>query len=511
MIRCRNPKRKIIMFDSLSDKLLGVFKNLRGRGKLTEQDVKEGLRTIRVALLEADVALDAVKAFMKSVREKAVGEDVIKNVRPSEMLVKIVQDELTALMGESDTSIPYREDGKPTVILMAGLQGSGKTTTCGKLGRLLSKRDGKSVMLAAADLQRPAAIDQLKTLGKQLEIPVYSEPGSTPVVVCRNAVAEAKQQNCDVLILDTAGRLHVDDDLMHEISAIQRETSPDQVFLVCDAMTGQDAVNSAKAFHEALPLDGVILTKLDSDTRGGAAVSLRHVLGRPVKFAGVGEALDKLEEFHPERMAGRILGMGDVVSLVEKAQDAVSEEEALAMQEKLLKNRFTLEDFLKQLRTIKKMGSIKDLLGMLPGIGNAMKDLDVDDKQFVRIEAIILSMTPEERNNVELLNGSRRKRIAQGAGQTVQELNQFMNQYKMMQKLFSGFSKKQGGGLMSGMKNMMGMGKGKGMPGGGAMPPGMPDMPDMPLPQEPMDKEAKKKERQERKKKKQQRKRSRGR
>lgn len=469
------------MFDSLTEKLQGAFASLRSKGRLSEQDVKDGMRAIRVALLEADVSLEVVKSFIKTVKEKAVGQDLAENIKAGDMVVKIVQDELEAMMGEPDTSIPYREDGEPTVILMSGLQGAGKTTTVGKLALLLSRRDKKKPMLVAADLQRPAAVEQLRTLGKQINFPVYSEDNSNPIKICKNALSEAKKQDCDLILLDTAGRLHVDDELMRELRSIHTSTKPDQTLLVCDAMTGQDAVNSAKAFHESLGLDGVVLTKLDGDTRGGAALSLRHVTGRPIKFAGMGEQLDKLEEFHPGRMAGRILGMGDVVALVEKAQAHISEEDAMAQMEKMLNNQFTMDDFLKQLQMIKKMGSIKDLMGMMPGMGGAMKDLEVDDKQFQRIEAIILSMTPAERLNVDLLDGSRRRRISKGCGQTVQELNQFLKQYEMMKKMFGGLGK-GGGGLMGGMKKLMG--KAGGMMGGlgkgglGGME--LPDMGDLP-------------------------------
>lgn len=461
------------MFDQLTDKLQDAFKNLRSKGRLSEQDVKDSMRTIRVALLEADVSLDVVKSFVKTIREKATGQDLVSNIKAGDLVVKIVQDELTAMMGDADTSIPYREDGA-SVILMSGLQGSGKTTTTGKLALLLSKRDKRKPLLVAADLQRPAAVEQLKTIGKQLNIPVYADQGKTPVQVCADALDYAKENDRDLVILDTAGRLHVDDELMREIKQIYNVTKPDQTLLVCDAMTGQDAVHSAKAFHEHLKLDGVILTKLDGDTRGGAALSLRHVTGTSIKFAGIGEQMDKLEEFHPERMASRVLGMGDIVSLVEKAQDAISEEDAMAMQEKLLKNKFTMNDFLKQLQMIKKMGSIKDLMGMIPGVGQAMKGMEVDDKQFEKIEAMILSMTQEERDNADILDGSRRRRIAKGCGQTVQELNQFFNQYKMMQKMMSGLGK-GGGGMMSGMKNLFGMGKNALKGGFGGM-----DMPDLP-------------------------------
>lgn len=493
------------MFETLSDKLQGVFGRLRKSGRtLGEKDVSESLRTIRVALLEADVALEVVKSFISSIREKAVGEAVISSVRPGEQIVKIVQDELEALMGESDTSIPYRNDGRPTVILMSGLQGSGKTTTCGKLALLLSRRDKRKPLLVAADLQRPAAVQQLKTIGKQLGVPVFSQDNQKPVQVCEAALAHAKANGLDLVILDTAGRLHIDEELMREIRAIHKVTSPDQTYLVCDAMTGQDAVQSARSFHETLPLDGVILTKLDGDTRGGAALSLRHVTGRPIKFAGMGEQLDKLEEFHPKRMAGRILGMGDVVSLVEKAQEAISEKEALELQDKLLKNQFTLHDFLNQLQMVKKMGSIKDLIGMLPGIGNAVKDMDIDEKQFSRVEALIQSMTPAERQKPDLLDGSRRKRISAGAGQHVQALNQFMDQYRGMQKMMAGMNKK--GGIFSGMKNLFGKGAMKDLAGPAE---GKGDIPMTPSP--PMDQASRKLQKQLRRDLKAKRRRSRGR
>jgi signal recognition particle subunit SRP54 len=452
------------MFDNLTEKLTETFSKLRSKGRLTEQDVKDSMRTIRVALLEADVSLLVVKEFVKTIKAKATGHDLQANINAGDLVVKIVQDELEAMMGVSDTSIPYKEDGI-TVILMSGLQGAGKTTTCGKLALLLSKRDKRKPLLVAADLKRPAAVEQLQTIGKQLNFPVYAEKDSSPLNVCENALEYAKKEGRDLVILDTAGRLHVDDDLMREIKSIYKATQPDQTYLVCDAMTGQDAVHSASAFHEQLNLDGVILTKLDGDTRGGAALSLRHVTGKPIKFAGIGEQLDKLEEFHPDRMASRILGMGDIVSLVEKAQGAFSEQEAMELHEKLMKNKFTVHDFLKQLQTIKKMGSLKDMMGMIPGLGNAMKGMDVDESQFGKIEAIILSMTPTERDNGEILDGPRRKRIAAGCGQTVQEINQFFNQFKMMQKMMSGMNK--GGGMFSGMKNMMKMGK-NAMGGGGA-------------------------------------------
>jgi signal recognition particle subunit SRP54 len=505
------------MFDSLTEKLQDAFARLRSKGRLSEQDVKDSMRTIRVALLEADVSLEVVKAFVNTVRDKAVGQDLSGNIRAGDLVIKIVQDELEAMMGESDTAIPYKENG-PTVILMSGLQGAGKTTTTGKLALLLSRRDKRKPMLVAADLQRPAAVQQLKTLGKQLGFPVYTEDNSNPIKICKNAILAAEKQGCDLVILDTAGRLHVDEDLMRELKLIHTNTKPDQTYLVCDAMTGQDAVNSAKVFHESIPLSGVILTKLDGDTRGGAALSLRHVTGRPIKFAGMGEQLDKLEEFHPKRMAGRILGMGDVVALVEKAQAHISEADAMEQMQKMMSNQFTMGDFLKQLQMIKKMGSIKDMLGMLPGMGAATKGMEVDDKQFGRFEAIILSMTPQERNNVDILDGSRRRRIAKGCGQSVQELNQFLKQYEMMQKMFSGMGKS--GGLLGGMKKMMGR-AGGGMMGGlkGLTGMGMPDFESLPKGDMPKEAEAllmgestdKKKLKAERKALKEKRKRSRGR
>ncbi len=491
------------MFDGLSDKLQQVFARLRGSGRrISEQDVNESLRAIRVALLEADVALEAVKALTQAIREQAVGEKVLESVRPGDMVVKIVQDEIARLLGASDTAIRYRTEG-PTVILMCGLQGSGKTTTCAKLARLLASRDGRKPLLAAADLKRPAAIAQLQTLGRELGFPVYSEAVADPVRVCTGAVKHARAEGRDLVILDTAGRLHVDEELMREIKAVHAALSPDETLLVLDAMTGQDAVRSARAFHETLPLDGLILTKLDSDTRGGAALSLRHATGRPIKFAGVGEQLDKLEEFHPDRMAGRILGMGDIVSLVEKAQQAISAEQAADMQEKLLENRFTLDDFLEQLQSVKKMGKLKDIMSLLPGVGAAMKDMELDDKELVHIEAFLRSMTPQERQRVELLDGSRRRRIAQGAGLQVQALNQFLNQYKLMQKMMSQVSK-GGGGLVAGMKRMMGMG---GLPAQALAQ--LPEEPRLPAP--PLDRAARSLLRQQRKELKARRKRSRGR
>ena len=502
------------MFDSLTEKLQDAFKRLRSKGRLTEQDVKDSLRTIRVALLEADVSLEVVKAFVQVVRDKAVGQDLNANIRAGDLVVKIVQDELEAMMGASDTSIPYKEKGA-TVILMSGLQGAGKTTTTAKLALLLSRRDKRKPMLVAADLQRPAAVQQLKVLGKQLGFPVYTEENSNPIKICKNALGAAEKQGCDLVILDTAGRLHVDEDLMRELKLIHSNTHPDQTYLVCDAMTGQDAVNSARAFNESIPLNGVILTKLDGDTRGGAALSLRHVTGCPIKFAGVGEQVDKLEEFHPKRMAGRILGMGDVVALVEKVQANISEEDAMAQMQKMMSNQFTMGDFLKQLQMIKKMGSIKDMLAMLPGMGAATKDMVVDDKQFSRFEALILSMTPQERHNVNLLDGSRRRRIAKGSGQSVQELNQFLKQYEMMQKMFSGMGKS--GGLLGGMKKMMGKVGGGLM--GGLKDMGLSDLDSLPKSDMSKDTEAlllgetgdRKKMKAERKALKERRKRSRGR
>jgi signal recognition particle subunit SRP54 len=427
------------MFESLSSGFQNLVKRLGGRSRLTEENVKDALREVRLALLEADVNLGVARDFIKTVRTQALGEDVIKGVDPGQMIIKIISDELTRLMGPEAAPLTFK-DKPPTVILMAGLQGSGKTTTCGKLANRL-KKDGKTVMLVAADLQRPAAVEQLKVLGQQLEIPVHAETGRTPPEVCAAAVKRATAEGIDVVILDTAGRLHIDDDLMTEVAEVARLTQPHEIFLVCDAMTGQDAVNSAKAFNERLELTGVILTKLDGDARGGAALSVKAVTGKPIKFVGVGEKLDKLEAFYPERMADRILGMGDVVSLVEKAQEVMDEEEAQAQAEKMFLGSFTLADFLGLLQKVRSMGSIKDLLGMIPGLGSQMQGMNLDEREFDRNQAIIQSMTLKERLHSEILNVSRRQRIAKGSGTSMDQVNGLLRNFKMMRKQMQSMKK----------------------------------------------------------------------
>ena len=425
------------MFESITNSLEGVFSKLRGKGRLTESNIKDGLHEVRLALLEADVNYKVVKDFIQHVTERAVGEEVIKSIAPGQQVIKIVHDELIKLMGESDTAIPFME-GDQTLIMLVGLQGSGKTTTAGKLAKtILSK--GRKPLLVAADVQRPAAIEQLKVLGQQLNIPVYFEENSQPVKICKNAVKYARESTNDVVIFDTAGRLHIDDDLMFELKEIKQKLEPHQIYFVCDTMTGQDAVNSAKEFNAQLGFDGVILTKLDGDTRGGAALSIRAVTGKPIKFVGIGEKLDRLEEFHPDRMASRILGMGDVVSLVEKAQQAIDLEEAQKLSKKIQDDSIGLDDFLAQLQQIKKMGPIKDILSMIPGVGSKVDGLNVDEKQLQRLEAIIRSMTTDERLNPDIINGSRRQRVANGSGTTLQDVNQLLKQFKSMKKLMKHF------------------------------------------------------------------------
>ena len=427
------------MFESLTESLNTFFVRVRGKGKkLTEADIKEGLRTVRMALLEADVALPVVKEFMTKVGEKAVGQEVLAAVEPSQQLVKIVHDELIALMGPGETGLQLQPEGL-TVIMLAGLQGSGKTTTAAKLANRL-KSKGRRPLLVAADLQRPAAIEQLKVLGEDLEIPVFSETGIAPPELCRKAVEHARANRCDTVLLDTAGRLHVDDALMTELQQVHAATQPHEILLVVDAMVGQDAVNSAKEFDRRLPISGVILTKLDGDARGGAALSVRQVTGKPIKFVGVGEKLDRLEEFHPERMATRILGMGDIVSLVEKAQEVMDKEQAQKFQEKMAKDRLTLDDFLTQLRAVRKMGSFKDLLGMIPGL-SGLKDIDASDEQFGQVEAVISSMTREERRNPTIIGASRKKRIANGSGVNVNDVSRLLKQFEEVTKHLSSFTK----------------------------------------------------------------------
>ena len=410
------------MFENLSERLERSFKLLKGQGKITEINVAETLKDVRRALLDADVNYSVAKQFTDTVKAKALGQNVITAVKPSELMVKIVHDELALLMG--GVAVDVNLSGNPTVILMSGLQGSGKTTFSGKLARKFKSEKGKRPLLVACDVYRPAAIEQLKVLGEQIDVPVYTEPESkNPVEIAQNAIKHAKAHNYDMVIVDTAGRLAVDEQMMDEIEAIKKAINPQETLFVVDAMTGQDAVNTAKEFNQRLDFDGVVLTKLDGDTRGGAALSIRTVVDKPIKFVGTGEKLEALDVFHPARMADRILGMGDIVSLVERAQQQYDEEEARRLQKKIAKNQFDFNDFMAQIAQIKKMGNLKDLASMIPGVGKAIKDVDIDDNAFKGIEAIIQSMTPLERRNPEIINGSRRQRIAKGSGTSLQEVN----------------------------------------------------------------------------------------
>ena len=430
-------------FESLSEKLSGIFKKLRGKGVLTEADINEAMREVKLALLEADVNYKVVKEFVADVKEKALGEEVLKSLTPGQQVVKIVNDELVALMGGGSSKLTYSPSGF-TTILMVGLQGTGKTTTCAKLAAYL-KKQGKHPMLAACDVQRPAAIDQLEVVGGQVDVPVFCDRESKdPADIALRARKEAERKGLDMLIVDTAGRLHVDEALMEELKEVKKAVKPHEILLVVDAMTGQDAVTAAEAFHEAMGIDGIVMTKLDGDTRGGAALSVKSVTGRPIKFIGMGEKLDALEPFYPDRMASRILGMGDVMSLIEKAQEAVDEEKAAELEKRLAKNQFTLEDFLDQIGQIKGMGGLGKVLNMLPGVQGKVSedDMDAGEKEFRSMEAIIQSMTPEERKKPDLLNASRRKRIAAGAGVTVAKVNQLIKKYadtkKLMKQLNNG-------------------------------------------------------------------------
>jgi signal recognition particle subunit SRP54 len=432
------------MFDSLSDRLERAFKVLKGQGKITDINVAETMKEVRKALLDADVSYKIAKEFTDKVKAKALGMDVLKAVSPSQMMVKITYDELIQLMGTAAEDINI--NANPAVILMAGLQGSGKTTHAAKLANMLKNKRRRKPLLVAGDVYRPAAIDQLKVLGEQLEVPVYTEPDSkNPVQIAKNAVAYAKANGCDVVIVDTAGRLAVDEEMMEEIGNIKEAVNPHEILFVVDAMTGQDAVNTAKAFNDKLNFDGVILTKMDGDTRGGAALTIKAVVNKPIKFIGTGEKMEALDVFHPDRMAERILGMGDIRSFVETAQAQFDEEEAAKLQKKLAKNQFDFNDFLNQIQQIKKMGNVKELMGMIPGMGKAVRDLDIDDNAFKSVEAIILSMTPEERQNPDIINGSRKKRIANGSGTDMQEVNRLVKQFydtrKMMKMVNSGKAK----------------------------------------------------------------------
>ncbi|KYC59773.1 signal recognition particle protein [Heyndrickxia coagulans] len=424
-------------FEGLAERLQGTMQKIRGKGKVTESDVKEMMREVRLALLEADVNFKVVKDFVKKVSERAVGQEVLKSLTPGQQVIKIVQEELTNLMGGSQSKIAVAKR-PPTVIMMVGLQGAGKTTTSGKLANLLRKKYNRTPLLVAADIYRPAAIKQLETLGKQLGMPVFSLGDKiSPVEVARQAIEKAKEEHHDTVIIDTAGRLHIDSELMNELKEIKELAHPDEIFLVVDAMTGQDAVNVAQSFNDQLGITGVILTKLDGDTRGGAALSIRAVTEKPIKFAGMGEKMDALEPFHPERMASRILGMGDILSLIEKAQETVDEEKARALEKKMRDQSFTFEDFLEQLGQVRKMGPLGDILKMIPG-ANRMKGMDnlqIDEKQIAHVEAIIQSMTKQEKIRPDIINASRKKRIAKGSGRPVQEVNRLLKQFEEMKKM----------------------------------------------------------------------------
>ena len=444
-------------FEGLSDKLSAAFKRLRNKGKLNEADVKEAMREVRLALLEADVNYKVAKDFTNSVTQRAIGSQVLESLTPAQMVIKIVNEELTALMGGEAARLATA-NRPPCIVMMCGLQGSGKTTHSGKLGLML-KKQGHRPLLVACDVYRPAAITQLQVVGEKAGVPVFEMGTANPVDIAKKAVAHARDYGNDYVILDTAGRLHIDEQLMNELKNVKAAVSPQDILLVVDAMTGQDAVNVAASFNEALGIDGVMLTKLDGDTRGGAALSVRAVTGKPIKFAGVGEKLDELEVFHPERMASRILGMGDVMSLIEKAEMQFDQKEAEKMARKMQEDKFDLNDMLDQLRQIQKMGNLKSILSMLPGVGNQLKDVDIDERQFSRVEAIILSMTREERTKPDILNPSRKRRIAAGCGLKVEDVNRLVKQYDSMRQL---------------MKQVKGMGKkGRGFPRGMGLPGGM--------------------------------------
>ena len=439
------------MFDNLSERLERSFKILKGEGKITEINVAETLKDVRRALLDADVNYKVAKNFTDTVKEKALGQNVLTAVKPSQLMVKIVHDELTTLMGGDTAEIELK--GRPAVILMSGLQGSGKTTFSGKLARMMKSKKNRKPLLVACDVYRPAAIEQLKVLGQQVEVPVYSELDSKdPVLIALNAIQEAKAKGYDLVIVDTAGRLAVDEQMMNEIEAIKKAINPDATLFVVDAMTGQDAVNTAREFNERLDFTGVVLTKLDGDTRGGAALSIRTVVNKPIMFVGTGEKLDAVDQFHPARMADRILGMGDIVSLVERAQEQYDEEEAKRLQKKIQKNQFDFNDFLTQIHQLKKMGNLKELASMIPGVGKAIKDIDIDDNAFKSIEAIIYSMTPEERTHPEILNGTRRTRIAKGSGTSIQEVNRLLKQFDQTRKMMKMVTGSKMAGMMQKMK-----------------------------------------------------------
>ncbi len=441
------------MFENLSDKLESAFKTLKGQGKITEINVAETLKEVRRALLDADVNYKVAKTFADTVKEKALGQNVLTAVSPGQLMVKIAHDELSALMGGEMSELQLK--GNPTIILMSGLQGSGKTTLSGKLALYLKTKKGKNPLLVACDIYRPAAIDQLKVLGEQIGVEVYSEPeNKNPVSISQNAIAQAKRNGNTVVIVDTAGRLAIDEQMMSEIAAVKNAIKPDEILFVVDSMTGQDAVNTAKAFNDRLDFNGVVLTKLDGDTRGGAALSIKSVVNKPIKFVGTGEKMDALDVFYPQRMADRILGMGDIVSLVEKAQEQFDEKQAAELQKKFAKNQFNFNDFLGQLQQIKKMGNIKDLVSMIPGAGKAVKDMDIDNSAFKSIEAIIQSMTPAERVQPDLINGNRKKRIAAGSGTDVPEVNKLIKQFDDMRKMMKMMTSGNMKNMMRNMPNM---------------------------------------------------------
>ena len=446
------------MFESLNERLERSFKILKGEGRITEINVAETLKDVRRALLDADVNFKVAKTFTDTVKQKAMGMNVLTAVKPGQLMVKIVHDELAELMGGEASEVHL--NGRPAVILMSGLQGSGKTTFSGKLANLLKSKQHKNPLLVACDVYRPAAIDQLKVVGEQVGVPVYSEPDNKNVIeIAGNAIKEAKAKGNDVVISDTAGRLAVDEEMMNEIANLKSAVHPDETLFVVDSMTGQDAVNTAKEFNDRLDFDGVVLTKLDGDTRGGAALSIRTVVAKPIKFVGTGEKMEALDVFHPARMADRILGMGDIVSLVERAQEQFDEEEAKKLQKKIQKNLFDFNDFLKQIEQIKKMGNLKDLASMIPGVGKAIKDVDIDDNAFKGIEAIIKSMTPKERQHPEVLNTSRRQRIAKGSGTNIQEVNRLLKQFDQTRKVMKMVTGSQMGKMAGMMGRMKGMSK----------------------------------------------------
>ncbi len=454
-------------FEGLTEKLNATFKRLRGKGRLTEGDVREAMREVRLALLEADVSYKVVKEFVSAVTERAVGSDVLDSLTPAQQVVKIVNEELTGLMGGANAKITMANSG-PTVVMMVGLQGAGKTTTTAKLGGLMRRQYQKRPLLAACDVYRPAAIEQLKVVGGQLDLPVFEQGRGDPVEIAQNAIRHARDHGSDMVFLDTAGRLHVDEELMDELKRMKAAVRPNEILLVVDAMTGQDAVNAAAAFDEALGVDGVLLTKLDGDARGGAALSIKAVTGKPIKFVGVGEKLDQIEVFHPDRMASRILGMGDMLSLIEKAEQNFDQKKALELQEKLRKNKFTLTDFYDQMKQLKNMGSLTEIAGMLPGVkASDLEGASMDEKLLQRMEAIILSMTPAEREDPKLLNSSRKKRIAAGSGSQVVDVNRLLKQFEMLQAMTKQFT---GGKMPKNLRKMMGKKGRGGFPGMGGMP-----------------------------------------